>query len=427
MPPLILAIKSLRNRWFTTSLTIISISLSIALFLSVERIRHEAQKGFTNTISGTDLIVGARTGPVQLLLSSVFRLSDASNNINWQSYQSIAEMPQVQWAIPISLGDAHKGYRVLGTNKDYYNHLQFGSRQHLSLEKGQWFQDEHGAVIGAEVAKSLDYTVGSNLIVSHGSGDISFMDHEQHPFMIVGILKRTGTPVDQTVHVSLAGIDAIHSEIMVAESHNHDPLAAHLGDIGNADLINQTDGKSSSISAIFLGLQSRRDVLTVQRTINGYQEEPLSAVIPGVALQELWKIVGTVEKSLLAVSAFVVLVGLTGMMVAIMTSLNERRREMAILRAFGARPAHIFAMIVGEAAFVTTAGVILGLVFFYGLILLTQPLISSYLGLFVTLGAPSFNEIVVILIMCLAGTAIGFIPGYRIYRYSLADGMTIRV
>ncbi len=424
MPVFTLAIKSLRNRRLTIALTILSIGLSVALFLGVERIRHEAQHGFTNTISGTDLIIGARTSPVQLLLASVFRLSDMSNNISHHSYEAIAALPQVKWAIPISLGDTHKGYRVLGTTYNYYTHLQFGNRQHLRLGKGEWLEDTSGAVLGAEVADKLGYRVGSSIVVSHGSGEISFVDHDSHPFTVTGVLERTGTPVDRTVHVSLGGIDAIHAEINMGESHRHDPLAEHLG---HADQTELKEDKSSSISAIFLGLQSRRDVLTVQRTINDYQGEPLSAVIPAAALQELWQIVGTVEKSLRAVSAFVVLVGLSGMMVAIMTSLQERRREMAILRAVGARPSHIFAMIVGEAALVTIAGVALGVVLFYCLLLLAQPVLSSYFGLFITLGAPSIHEIVVILIMCLAGVTIGFVPGYRIYRYSLADGMTIRV
>ncbi len=424
MAIILLALKSLRNRRLTIGLTILSIALSVALFLGVERLRHEAQNSFTNTISGTDLIVGARTSPVQLLLASVFRLSDMSNNISHHSFEAIAALPEVKWAIPISLGDTHKGYRVLGTTNNYYTHLQFGNRQHLSLGKGEWLQDIKGAVLGAEVADKLGYVVGSSIVVSHGSGEISFVDHDNHPFTVTGILERTGTPIDRTVHVSLGGIDAIHAEINMGASHRHDPLAEHLGLTEHTNL---KEGEASSISAIFLGLHSRRDVLTVQRTINDRQDEPLSAVIPAAALQKLWTIVGTVEKSLLALSAFVVLVGLTGMMVAIMTSLQERRREMAILRAVGARPVHIFAMIVGEAACVTIAGVTLGVVILYGLLLLTQPVISSYFGLFITIYAPSIHEIVVILAMCLAGVTIGFIPGYRIYRYSLADGMTIRI
>ncbi len=424
MAVLLLAVKSLKNRWFTTFLTIVSISLSIALFLSVERIRHEAQAGFTNTISGTDLIVGARTGQVQLLLASVFRLSDTSNNISWESYKSIAGTSQVKWAIPISLGDTHKGYRVLGTNENYYKHLQFGSKQHLSLEEGKWFADEHGAVIGAEIAKALGYSVGSEIVVSHGSGDISFINHEQHPFLVSGILKRTGTPVDQTVHISLTGIDEIHAEVTMAEGHQHDPLAGHLEYDGHSEL---GGAESPSISAIFLGLQSRRDVLAVQRSINEYQDEPLSAVIPAAALQELWRIVGTVEKSLLAISGFVVLVGLIGMMVAIMTSLNERRREMAILRAVGARPAHILGLIVGEAAIIATVGVILGIAALYGLLIVVRPIIETYLGLFMTICAPSLSEVAVVLSMCFAGVVIGLVPGYRIYRFSLADGMTVRL
>jgi len=225
MPIIILAIKSLRNRWFTISLTIISISLSVALFLGVERIRHEAQAGFTNTVSGTDLIVGSRTSPVQLLLASVFRLSDLPNNISWESYLAISTLPSVKWSIPVSLGDAHKGYRVLGTNEDYLNHLQFGNKQHLSLKNGKWFDAENGAVIGSEVADVLGYSVGSSIVVSHGSGDVSFLQHDQHPFNVTGIFQRTGTPVDRTVHVNLTGIDAIHADSKMAESHNHDPLA----------------------------------------------------------------------------------------------------------------------------------------------------------------------------------------------------------
>ena len=423
MPVFTLALKSLYNRKVTVSLTIISIALSVALFLGVERVRHEAQSAFTNTVSGTDLIIGARTSPVQLLLASVFRLSDMSNNISHHSFEEIASLPQVKWAIPVSLGDTHAGFRVLGTNSDYYTHLQFGNRQHLRLSNGEWFQDASGAVLGAEVADTLDYGIGTTIIVSHGTGEISFLEHGHHPFTVTGILERTGTPVDRTVHVSLNGINAIHRNTHSADEQLHDPLtAAHTGHVNEE----KHDGETT-ITALFIGLHSRTDVLGLQRTINEYKQEPLTGVIPTVALQQLWQIVGGVEKSLLALSGFVVMIGLIGMMVAIMTSLNDRRREMAILRAVGARPAHILGLIVGEAAIIAGAGVILGVAILYGLLIVVRPIIGVYFGLYMAIGAPSVSEIAVVLAMCLAGVLIGLVPGYRIYRFSLADGMTVKL
>ena len=439
MSHFILAIKSLGNRKLTAGLTIASIALSVTLLLGVERIRTEAQTSFTNTISGTDLIVGARTSPVQLLLSSVFGLSDATNNIRWQSYEAISDHRGIAWTIPLSLGDSHAGYRVLGTNGTFFDHFRYGRKQLLQMSAGGWFSSEDGAVLGAEAAEKLGYRVGSDIVLAHGSGDVSFIQHDAHPFHVTGILNRTSTPVDRTVFVSLAGIDGIHAGMDSSGKHGHDPLAGHT-DIGphrtekghtrghdHLDAADHQDHESVAITAFYVGLKSRSAALSVQRMVNEYKGEPLSAVLPAVVLTQLWEIIGVVEKTLLAVSAFVVLVGLCGMLVAIMTSLNERRREMAILRAVGARPLHVFSLIVGEAAMVTLMGVALGVALLYATFTVAQPLIAYRFGLFVSAGSLSTYELVLMGTVCLAGMLIGLVPGYRIYRYSLADGMTVRV
>ena len=423
MAILALALKSLRNRKLTAGLTIVSIALSVTLLLGVERIRSEAQASFTNTISGTDLIVGARTSPVQLLLSSVFGLSNATNTIRWESYEAISDHPGIAWTIPISLGDTHAGYRVLGTTAAYLKHFQYGRRQALKMHSGEWFAAEAGAVLGAEVAENLTYQVGSNIVVAHGAGDISFIQHDAHPFHVTGILVRTGTPVDSTVFVSLSGIDAIHVGMDPFDDHGHDPLAGHAAD-GNHHL---HENEPTTITAFFVGLKTRTAALSVQRMVNEYKGEPLSAVLPAVALQELWEIIGVVEKTLLAVSGFVVLVGFSGMLVAIMTSLNERRREMAILRSVGARPVHIFSLVVGEAGCITLIGILTGILLLFGFLVIAQPLIAVKFSLFIGINGLSFYEMLLMGIVGAAGFLIGIIPGYRVYRYSLADGMTIRL
>ena len=414
-----LAIKSFRNRKFTTVLTIVSIALSVTLLLGVERIRKEARASFANTISGTDLIVGARSGPVQLLLYSVFRIGNATNNISWKSYQEIARNPNIKWTVPISLGDSHQGHRVMGTNADYFEFFRFAGRRRLEMAAGRIFEGVFDAVLGAEVARTLNYHIGDPIIIAHGAGEISLIKHDDKPFKVVGILKTTGTPVDRTIHVRLEGIEAIHIDWKEG--------APIPGMSISPDKVLTMDLTPKAITAFFVGLKSRVAAFGVQRFVNAYPQEPLLAILPGAALQELWDLIGVAEKALLAVSGFVVVVGLSGMLIALMTSLNERRREMAILRSVGARPLHVFSLIVGESAMLTFVGVIAGVALLYGLLAVSQPLIMNRYGLFIAIGGLSAYELILMGVVCLAGCLIGTIPGYQIYRYSLADGMTIRI
>src|SRR5215475_11208260 len=205
-----LAAKSLRNRKFTAALTVVSIALAVVLLLGVEHVRSDARESFASTVSGTDLIVGARSSPVHLLLYSVFHIGNATSNIRWDTYLAIASRPEVAWSIPISLGDSHRGFRVLGTSQDYFEHFRFARDHHVALESGKRFEDAHDAVLGAEVARALSYEVGQSIVIAHGTGDVSFSLHKDQPFRVVGVLAPTGTPVDRTVHVSLQAITAIH-------------------------------------------------------------------------------------------------------------------------------------------------------------------------------------------------------------------------
>ena len=419
MSILILAVKSLLNRRFTALLTLLSIALSVALLLGVERVRNETRASFSSTISGTDLIVGARSGPVQLLLYSVFRIGNATNNISWQSYQDIAAHPKVAWTVPISLGDSHRGFRVLGTTPGYFDHYRYARDRRLAFAAGKGFEDLFDAVLGAEVADALGYRPGDEIVIAHGAGDVRFARHDDKPFRVAGILKRTGTPVDRTVHVSLEAIEAVHLGWQGgAPMPGLTPTAAQ---------VRAMDLTPEAITAVLVGLKSKIAAFAVQRYVNDYPEEPLLAVLPGVALGELWSLIGVAEGALLIVSGFVVLVGLIGMLTALLIGLNERRREMAILRSVGARPAQVLALIIGEAAFLTLLGMLFGIALLYGLLALGQPLIESRLGLFIGIGALSPHEWLLLAAVLAAGLLVGLVPGWRAYRMSLADGLSIRV
>lgn len=411
-----LAIASLTARALTVGMTILAIALSVALFLGVEKVRTGAKSSFADTISGTDLIVGARSGSVQLLLYSVFRIGNATNNVTWQSYQDIAARPEVDWIVPISLGDSHRQFRVMGTSPSFFERYKYRGGQSLTVAQGALLDDLFDAVIGADVAATLGYTVGDPIIVAHGLA--SFTEHKDQPFRVSGILEKTGTPVDRTVIVSLEAIEAIHVDWQSGARAPGQPTPT--------DAIRQMDLTPKAITAALVGVKSPLQTFALQRAINQYPEEPLLAVLPGVALQELWAIVGIAETALLAVSAMVIVTALIGMMATIFSSLNERRREMAILRAMGARPLVILGLLVLEAMLMALAGAILGLGFLYVGLAVAQPIIDSAFGLWLPIAAPSLRELQVVLGVVVAGAIVSFVPALRAYRLSLADGMMVR-
>ena len=412
-----LAFGSLMARALTVGMTVLAIALSVALFLGVEKVRTGARASFADTISGTDLIVGARSGSVQLLLYSVFRIGNATNNVTWETYQDIANRPEVDWIVPISLGDSHRQFRVMGTTQGFFTHYKYRGGRSLEIGAGAGLNDLYDAVIGAEVAATLGYKVGDPIVVSHGLA--SFTEHGDQPFRVAGIIARTGTPVDRTVIISLEAIEAIHVDW---QSGAHIP-----GQTTPVERIRQMDLTPTAVTAAMVGVKSRLQIFGLQRWINDYPEEPVLAILPGVALQELWQIVGVAETALTAVSAMVVVTALLGMMAMIFASLNERRREMAIWRAMGARPATILGLLVLEAAMMAAIGAILGLGLLYLSLVIAQPLVDSAFGLWLPIAPPNARELLVLAGVIAAAALACLFPALRAYRLSLADGMMVRI
>ena len=412
-----LAIKSLLARATTVGMTILAIGLSVALFLGVEKVRTGAKASFSDTISGTDLIIGARSGSVQLLLYSVFRIGNATNNLTWSSYQEIAGRPEIAWIVPISLGDSHKQFRVMGTTPEFFSRYKYRSDQSLEFSSGEIMSDLFDTVLGADVATSLKYEVGDPIIVAHGLA--SFTEHKDQPFQVSGILKKTGTPVDRTVIVSLRAIEAIHVDWQGGSQIQ--------GQKTPIDAIRKMELQPKAITAALVGIENRLKVFSLQRAINNYPREPLLAILPGVALQELWQIIGIAEVALIGVSAMVVVTALLGMMAMIFSSLNERRREMAIFRAMGARPLVIFGMLIFEASMIAISGAILGFALAYIGLYFARPIVDSAFGLWLPSAAPTLNEFSLLAAVVVACIIVSLLPAIRAYRLSLSDGMTVQI
>ncbi len=413
-----LAVQSLRNRALTAVLTVLAIAVSVMLLLGVDKVRSGARQSFADTISGTDLIVGARSGQLQLLLYSVFRIGNATNNVTWQTYRELAKDPAVDWIVPLSLGDSHRGFRVMGTTKDYFERVKFRHGQTLVFAAGGPFSDLFDAVLGADVAAELGYELGDKIVVAHGTGSVSFVEHEDKPFHVKGILAKTGTPSDRTLFVSLEAIEAIH-----VDWQNGMPES---GSEVSADAVRAMNLEPKTITAALVGLKSKLATFRMQRAVNEYREEPLSAIIPGVALQELWSLAGTAETALSVISRMVVATALLGMATAILTTLNERRREMAILRSVGATPGAILGLFVSEALLLTVTGTLLGLALMYGGLLALQPYIDRTYGIFIPLAWPSADVWMTLAAIVAGGAMAGLLPAVLAYRMSVAGGMTVR-
>lgn len=416
---LTLAWASAWHRRFALSLVVLSLALSTFLLLTVERVRHDVRDNFSNAVSGTDLIVGARSSAVQLLLYSVFRIGQPTQTIEYRSLQALQRDPSVRWVVPISLGDSHRGFPVVATTSAYFEHFRYGPRRQLELLEGRRFDQVFEAVLGAEVAQQLGYRLGQRLVLSHGSGALDHDRHDEMPFTVVGILARTGTPVDRSVHIPLEGMQALHVDWAAGM-----PLPGTKRT--TAEEAQALDLTPSTVSAALVGLKVRGAVFAVQRRVNAYEGEPLMAVLPGVALDELWGTVAQAEKALTLMSVLVGAVSLAGLMAVVMTALEQRRRELAVLRSVGAGPRRVFTLLLLEGLFISALGVAAGAVAWWTLLWTSGPWVQGEYGIILSVGAPSPTEAALAAAVLGAGVLASLWPGWRAYRLSLADGLTPR-
>jgi len=414
----LLASKSAWGRKASLLLAVLSIAISMTLLLGVDMARKQAKSSFLNTISQTDLIVGARSGPINLLLYSVFRLGNATNNISYDAYERIVADARVKWTIPLSLGDSHRGFRVVGTTQDYFKFYRYADKQALSFKVGEQFDDLYDAVIGAEVAKKLTYKIGQSIILSHGTISTDFAEHKDKPFRVVGILEATDTPIDRSVHVSLEAIEAIHIDW---RSGARSRLKISAEQARNFGL------KPKALTAVMVGLDKRIQTFAVQRNINDDEQEALLAIIPGVTLSQLWLTLGHFETVLLAVSTLVLIAGLLGMLTMLLSTLNERRREMAVLRAIGAHAYQILLLFMIEAFLIVLLGSILSIVLLFTVLQIAQPILLDMYGFNLLLKGLDSQQLLLLLSVLMISLLFSLIPGFIAYKRSLQDGLTVRL
>ena len=412
---LALAWSSAWNRKGTLSLVVFSIALSTTLLLGMERVRTQVRDSFVQAVSGTDLVVGARGSELQLLLYAVFHMGKASNNMGWDSAQRLAQRRDVAWTIPISLGDSHRGFAVVATTTDFFTLYQYRRHASLQFAQGREFEDIFDVVLGAEVAAREHYRLGDRVLLSHGTGDTRLSLHADKPFIVCGILAPTGTPVDRGLYISLAAMEAIHIDWQGG--------APAPGFHVRPDQVSKFNLTPKTVTAVLVGLKNRARVFAAQREINADQQEALMGVMPGVALDQLWSLLRTGENALRVLSWLVTVAGLAGLVATILAGLGERRRELAVLRAAGASPQDIVALLSLESLLLVLAGTFAGTALTATLLAVFGPMLTSGYGLSLTLSLPTATEWQLLAAINAAGFFAGLIPAWRAYRISLADGL----
>lgn len=407
---LTLAMASLWHRKKVLALVCLTLTLSVSLLLGIQYLRTEVKQSFTSTISGTDLIVGARSGQLNLLLYTVFHIGDATNNIRWSTYQSLKEDSRLEWLIPISLGDSYRGNRVVATDENFLQHFRYGRDLPLELAEGQWFEGGFDVVLGAGVARSLAHHVGEEIVLSHGGGRTSFSNHEDTPFTVTGILAPTGTPVDQAVYIGLDGMEAMHV--------GWESGVAIPGRTLTREQAEGRDFTPDAITAAFVGIERQALTFRIQREINQFAGEPLSAILPGVALSELWRLMGQFERALLGITGFVVITSLIGLIAVLLTLQAQRAHEIAVLRATGASPALIASLYILECVALALAACVLALIIGMAGLSLASPWLLANYGLQISLRPLTATEWALLAAVPVAAFMVALIPAFGTWRQS---------
>lgn len=433
-----LALRSLWHRRIPTVLTIISISMSVALFVGVDKIREATRDAFGGAISQVDLIVGPRTGTLSLLLFSVFHIGSPTHNITSKALEFAAAQPEVDWVVPFSLGDGFHGAAVVGTTPQFFEHYKYRDGTALAYSLGQVFSGDSETVIGFAVAEKQHLSLGDKIVLSHGhteDGD-GFEKHEDHPFTVTGVLAVTGTPIDKSVFVTLGGLGEIHREVGAEPHHeeaghadeHHQEEAGHGDEHEDHGSFREENGKliATSVSGFFLGAKNRMEALNLQRTLNTWDGDTLLAILPGMAMGELWKNLSIFETAMSLISFCVVVAGMLGLFVSLYILSGQRQREMTVLRAVGAGPVTIFTMLAGEAVCLVLGGIGVGAGVMYGGLYLLRPWIEKKFSISFPISGISGSDLMFAGMLLGVGCVAGVLASFNSYRAAMREGLATR-
>lgn len=390
-----IVIKSLRQHALSTVVTSVSIALATGLWITVWVTKNQAQATFSSVNAGFDAVLGARGSQLQLVLNAIFHLEASPGNLPYSDYEEVRKDSRVQLAVPIAVGDNYHGYRLVGTLPDLFERAEYLPGQRFRVSSGGRFFDvqRREAVVGSFVAGRLGLRVGDTFHPYHG---LLFNENDRHAetYVVVGILEPSNTPADRVIWIPLAGIQSMGG---------HDPKTA------------------SDISAVLVKLNSAMAGHQMEQMYNKQGNRLTFAWPIGRIVVQLFDKVAWFERVLAMVSYLVALVAAGSVLASIYNSMNERRREIAILRALGAKRRIVFSIIVLEACCIAGIGAVLGLLMYGGLMAGVASVVRAQTG--VVLSPFAFAPVMVWApaTMVALGALAGVVPAIKAYRTDVAD------
>jgi putative ABC transport system permease protein len=391
--------KSLRQHALSTLVTAFSIALAGGLLMSVWTVKKQAQATFTGINEGFDAVLGARGSKLQLVLNSIFHLESSPGNLAWADYQDIAHNPNVELAVPIAVGDNYHGYRLVGTTGEYFSQVEYAPGEKFAVQPGGAFFDpaRKEAVAGDFVARKMNLKVGDTFHPFHG---LIFNEKSQHAetYVVTGILKPSNTPADRVIWTPLEGIQKMTG---------HDPKAA------------------TDVSAVLVKLKAGSALAGFRMDMMyNKQGSRLTFAWPiGRVVAELFDKIGWFDKVLELVSYLVAVVATASILASIYNSMNERRREIAILRALGARRTTLFAAILLESASISALGMMAAFLVYGAIVSVVAHIMRAQTG--VVIDPFKFGPMMVLAPVCLVlmGALAGIVPAIKAYRTAVAENL----
>jgi putative ABC transport system permease protein len=401
--------KSLRQHALSTTVTALSVALGCGLLMSVFVVKRQMFNAFTGSTGGFHAVVGARGSQLQLVLNSVFHLEKSPGNVPWSLYEQLKSHPEVTAAYGYAMGDNYRGFRIIGTESRLLADHEYTEGRRFSLAAGRVFDAmRREAVIGSFVAQKTGLGVGDHF---HSYHNLDFSESHRHDdeFLIVGILEPTNTPMDRVLWVPIEAYFRMQGHTLQGSGQTFIP-----------DPTEPIPEEHKELSAVMLVL--RGGGFRLEQEIND-RGSVATFARTGSAVAELFNRIGWADRVLAIVAYMVVLVAGGSILASLYNTMNERRREFAILRALGARRQTVFAAIVAESAAIAMIGTLVGYIIYAGLLGATAAIVRQRTG--VVLELTAWHPVLVLtpIGMTLLGALAGVVPAVKAYSTDVASNL----
>lgn len=407
-----MAWQYLKFRWLVSLLTIFGISTGVALVCAVLALRHESERALSRDAGLYDLVAGGKGSPLQLVLSSVYHLDSPTGNIPYKEYERIRSDPRVEWAAPIGLGDNYLGYRIIGTEKHFFDLPDREGNLFFELAEGDVFQDRFDVVLGSQVAQASGLEIGDSFFGTHGLIEVAGAEvHRDFPYRVSGILAPSGTAQDRAIFGTLKSVWEIHE----TEDLLHSAIQ------GSAIM---ADHKTRETTAILVRLETPGLRLWMADEIREGTDG-----IAAIPINEIMRfqqgILGPVQQILLAIAGVVVAVSCLTVLITLHQAAERRRRDIAILRSLGAYRREVATLVFAEGLLLTGGGILLGLLIGHGGMAIAVDYFREATGLILNPWRIPSNELYALLIMALSGALASTFPAISSYRRTPIDDLQL--